>query len=284
MYPLLTKKPKYPLLKKKYPLLKKRYPVLVKKSLREKLEKPVTNKDIAKWAGVSEKVFRVLQAWESRGFLVSDSKTKTYKETLLRVNRLIKGSLFNEFSRYDKYKGTKFSVEEIIKVFDKFSVMCSDDAYEPANKEILKGFRNLSAFILTGYPEKFSKFIWCLENDLEEVVQDKYPDITKILMARYVKEILGGIGKPPKKKFFVLGAIKLMEFANKNQLQQKSSFPVTQRNLANWLFEAVQESCYKSPPTPAFFHTNYTFNVRFPAYLVQQGIVDDQQYKLPKDF
>lgn len=280
-YKIIVKKPRYkPIVKKVKP-----YALIVKKekALREKLVKPITKEELAKEFNTSPRTFDIMEAWQERGLAISRPGTKAYRETVRLVKSLLGGSIFNDCPRYVSYHRTRWTTENIIKVFDKFKAMCFDVAYEPFNKENLKNAKNLSNFLLTGFREKFSWFIRVYESELKLVVPDKHPEMTKILMRRYKQEILGGMGgEDISPAQFVKAAQRAVDYFRKYKIHQVANLPITERSMANWLFESVLSTAQKMSVTPSYFCSNYTFEVRLPAYLVQQGIVGGEFFKPTK--
>lgn len=303
-YALIVKKPKYlPIIKKtkeptaykpiirktkEYKLIAKKpkvYKPIIKKekTLRQKLAPKISRIELAKKYKVAVYVFDIVQAWEERGFKVPAIGTKGYIKTLKAVHLLLRGKLFNDCLQYESYWRTKFLPEEIIKAFDKFVVMCFDRAFEPVNKEKLKNARYLEDFLLSGYRKKFSRFLWLVENDLKLVLEDKHPEMTKLLMRRYQQEILGTVGGDGiSSEWFIKGAQRAVDYFRKYRIRHLTSFPVTEKSIANWLFESLLSSAQKESVTPNYFCSNYTFEVRLPSYLVQQGIVGGEFYKPSK--
>lgn len=280
-YKLIVKKPRYkPIVKKVKP-----YALIVKKekTLREKLATPVTREEIAKAYDVNPRIFDIMEAWQERGFVVSRAGTKAYQETIKLIKGLLGGTIFNDCPNLASYHKTRWSTEKIIKVFDKFKVMCFSVAYEPRNKENLKKAKNLSYFLLTGYQEKFSWFVRIHEKELKLVAPDKHPEMTKVLMRRYTQEILGGKGGDDiDPELFIKATQRIVDYVRKYKIHQVANLPITERSMANWLFESVLSTAQKMSVTPSYFCSNYTFEVRLPAYLVQQGIVGGEFFKPTK--
>jgi hypothetical protein len=225
----------------------------------------------------------VFDFWLEQNLLLPKEETKSYNDCIKNVKGLLSGRLFGE----------KYSIEQIKESILNFSFAAIDNDFEPSNivyKKILSK-KKIGEFIYNSFSknEEKSLFQYYLKNKpkpikSKEVIEDKYPIMTKQLKKLYENEVLGKTKVNYTQKdenCFIASAIKLKEFYNNNSSKFNQYMIAHDINLSNWLFEAIKADCYGdvSKISPGWFSSNTTFNRRLPAYLFRQNIIEESDDK-----
>lgn len=191
-----TSSPKKSLLRKKMivkrNILKHGYKetVVQNKADKEEKEKEKLQRDVTFDMQV------VIDYWSGKGLMLHKEGTKTYALAMDRLQSLLKGKLFNSFKDKSNHN-RKFSMEEIKRAINNFSLAAFNEDYEPKNKKFLQGIKFVDFFYSSfPYPKEEDKSMFLKQllgkprlvkdNQLYSA-KDTNPEATKILTTWYKK-------------------------------------------------------------------------------------------------
>ena len=148
---------------------------------REPIEKTIGKKKYV------SKADKLIAHWNTLGLRKHlDPKTKVYKSSKARINKLLKGTYFKHTS--EKSQNRKFTYIEIRKAMERFALSVISDIHAPLDKKTIKGF-SLCDFIFYPYAaNNKSKFLQYLKEEPKEIEiyrslrQDDYPKTTQRLI------------------------------------------------------------------------------------------------------
>jgi len=228
-------------------------------------------------------VDRVLCYWQSKDTLskirmpVKDKQSgylapsKTFKETVLAIKRLIAGNAFNktEFVRQNR----KFTVEEILLAIERFYIAATSDRHFPLRKDSLKRI-NLKNFIYNPYykEDKYrSLFLFYIENEprlrmqaVEEMPTDRFPALTKALMRRSQLMFRFDPNNLSERKKLIQCSNQLYDFWTINERTSRWTSPMYADGLAREFLDSLlvwQEDKVERKVTPNTILQNFAFRI-----------------------
>lgn len=243
---------------------------------------------------MSDNVREIIERWNSSsGLRKLKYGTSLHKNTVVTLNKLMKGTYFTEevFAKdedINKFIGKKFSPEKIMKAIDNFSLSIDDAHYSP--KESTRRWykkHSLNDFIFDSRQRTskhgISLFLQFYAKKLRPStipsvpLPDNYPTQTLALKNRYVKEVLGGVNGNMSEKdinSFKIGSEKLNNFYKANS---RKIFNVVGgiNDMPKLLFKAIAKECENRnyPIRPYKFSSDYAFEHTLPSYLRDQGVI-----------
>ena len=138
--------------------------------------KPVKTKPF-----LSKEVEDIVNEWED-GLKIHDHTTKTFKQAILYISKLLKGTMFNNIAQFKDYKNRKFTKEEIIISIANFKLAALSPDYKPQGnlKEVFRK-SNFPNFFYNLFSEKYkSLFIENLNNPPQSIIEN-----TKLISDAY---------------------------------------------------------------------------------------------------
>lgn len=230
------------------------------------------------------KVLEVFEHWEEMNLYVPAINTKSYRNSVQQIKRLLSGKLFDR----------KYSENEIITSITNFSIAAFDKDIAPSNPSYKKKLQKMSigdfienSFASNGNQSLFLKY---LTEELKvskcAAVENLYPEITEQLKRFYETKALGGV-KPKytddEENQFRMAIKRLVEFFEKNATNISYVFDNSVERRAEFLCNALEADLNGdfTKLSPGYFCSNMTFNRRLPAYLYAQGIIlgNDIEYE-----
>jgi hypothetical protein len=274
-----------------------RKPVIQSKLLRSKSSiiknTPVTPSEIRTKEKQTElnlslELIEIVNEWED-GLKIHAHTTKTFKQAVFCITKLLNGKMFNSLSQLKEYHNRKFTVQEIITAISNFKLAALSPDYHPIGN-LKERFRKtlFSDFFYNPHALKYqSLFIEFFNNPPKSVIEntklipDVYPQLSKKLRKLYVENVLGDPNAkllPQSENAFRRASAKLNDFKEKN----KKRIVITEfnGNLATYLWEALENKVRNtSEITPYWFCSDTTFQETFPAYLYSQGVLQSLNEK-----
>ena len=206
-----------------------------------------------------------------------DTSTKTFRKIIQRTKKLLSGTFYNDAALYKRYWNHPFTFLEFKRAVDRLKIANTDPLVLPRNKKVVR--LGLLEFLINPFGktiESGSYFVHFLENEPERIVPVD-DSLTKELIRKYTLNVLGGIHariSVPDHQKFTSGSAKLRDFFNKNKANISPNFVVTNKRMANWLWDAIYKDVGDSMAiSPGFFASEKTFTFRLPAYLKKQAIL-----------
>lgn len=218
----------------------------------------------------------VNDAWIAYNLKVPGAAPRTWASIRRLVGRLRKGTMFNGTEYEEDFGGYEFTVEEIKSAIDNFAKALDPDYY-PENKKFLMSL-NLRSFIFREFAPvgRRSIFLQYFSQAPQLIPKNEFPILAKRLMFLYKSEILGNrhatITKKQEETFFAASS-KIVKYLQDNKSRINIAFrKASDRDKADWAFEAAQESWNGKPFKPYLFTSEYFFTSDFPVYLYHQNI------------
>lgn len=242
----------------------------------------------------SEKTLRFLDYWEKVGLKESsyDKAIKSWDRSLLFIDKLLKGTMFNQ-TEYEKYYNYKFSTKEIKTAIDRFALVALHPDYEPRNLEFKQKLSKyyLFNFIFNergnenkGYGR--SCFIKFLENEpklvkeKDIIVEDKYPIVTKAIKKKYAQTIMGMDDftfTNQDENDFRKAAIFAQEFLQKNKSRLIGSYQeLKPYKVAECLLSALMKTSPAIVKVKPYWLYNSVMQKQLPAYLYSTAIMKEE--------
>lgn len=229
----------------------------------------------------------IINYWRSKGFTL---KEKHEASTLIILEKLMKSSLLSDEIGFEKYKGVKFTKEQIIISIDKFHQAAFDNNYQPSSLTTKKKYQKipLHTWIFNKFSKSKKSLFLCfhekpvhlITNRIYRAAADDFPELTKAIKNEYVRTILKGIypivpWDEITENKFRQSAKNLNEFvqAQNGSLQSYArdallSPESAARILANSILDSLNDKEEDwSKITPGWFSSSLTFNERLPKYL-----------------
>jgi len=234
---------------------------------------------------VPASVQQVISAWETRGFIRHNPSTKTFREAVARIKKLLRGTFFDSYAQYRVWHGRKFSIEEIIRSVDNLHLAAHNADYEPGGnykqhlaKMSLSGFF-FNDFSTNGEKSLFIKYLErpALLASTQKTIEDPNPSVTTYLKNWYSREVRGGFTaafSAGDETAFRHATGRLIKFLSENRAHLNLMWQGTPLiQLAELLCEALKKSVDGRVErlTPGWFCSDTTFSSRLPSYLNSQG-------------
>lgn len=258
-----------------------------------KVDKPLKAKKPIKPYQPTEQALDLIEYWEGKGLKSISHKPETqiYERSLIAFDKLLSGKAFNN-TEYKSYEGKKFTLAEIRKAISRFALMALNSDYEPRNVKFKSDLSKISPadFIFNAYVSSNgygrSKFIHCHENEAKIIrekdvyVEDKYPNVTKAIMNKYKKDILGGseiqFTNDDLNAFRKAANFAYELFAkNKNRLLGTYA-QLKPYQIAESMFEALERGGADFAKVKPHWLCNSAMQKQLPAYLYQAAILQDR--------
>jgi hypothetical protein len=258
-----------------------------------KVDKPLKAKKPIKPYQPTEQALDLIEFWEGKGLksISHNPETKTYEQSLIAFDKLLSGKAFNS-TEYKSYEGKKFTLAEARKAISRFALMALNPDYEPRNVKFKSDLSKISPadFIFNAYVSSNgygrSKFIHCHENEAKIIrekdvyVEDKYPNVTKAVMNKYKKDILGGSEiqfTNDDLNAFRKAANFAYELFAKNQNRLLGTYAqLKPYQIAESMFEALERGGADFAKVKPHWLCNGAMQKQLPAYLYQAAILQDR--------
>jgi hypothetical protein len=258
-----------------------------------KVDKPLKAKKPIKPYQPTEQALDLIEFWEGKGLksISHNPETKTYWQSLIAFDKLLSGKAFNS-TEYKSYEGKKFTLAEARKAISRFALMALNPDYEPRNVKFKSDLSKISPadFIFNAYVSSNgygrSKFIHCHENEAKIIrekdvyVEDKYPNVTKAVMNKYKKDILGGSEiqfTNDDLNAFRKAANFAYELFAKNQNRLLGTYAqLKPYQIAESMFEALERGGADFAKVKPHWLCNGAMQKQLPAYLYQAAILQDR--------
>lgn len=216
--------------------------------------------------------------WNGLGLVKHGTNTRQFVDIVETVKKLKVGTYFNKIKDHEKYKGVKFTQEQITASMKRFAIAAIDPDYLPINKRYLRGMPFTSFFhspFSMGSTAK-SCFIEYLENepklcgDIVNPKEDESPHITRKMMRLYCEEILGGRNTLTQwqKNKFITASEMLKRFVITNG--KEFAYPIGVGDVAEMLHRALAEE-FVGKISPGNYCSEYSYNVTLPKYMERQA-------------
>ena len=225
---------------------------------------------------VSEDEQDIINVWNSCGATKHGEGTKTYKEMVLSIRALIKGTFFNNIS--ENWANIRFQKQDILGTIQNLSVAINSLDHEPFNKSYLKKL-SFQTFLYNSYGDKHSKFLDYQNHpkELSETVrekEDKYPKVTKEFIRIWYKEELGMENIPDikgvSKNKFISSSYKMREFYDKHKYDFAWGMDVFE--LCGLTYRALKESFGEGQITIGNLCSDYTYQNILPQYMERMAM------------
>lgn len=251
---------------------------------------------------VPNSIMKIIIHWNTRPLRKLKLDTKlfyTVVESLkqLRLGHFFQYYMFEDKRLAEKYIGRKIMPEEIMKAIDNFALVTDNVFYAASKKQMdwykrqsLKHFvyrenytNNSKVSLLIKYMEYQPK-----QNNMTNIsLPDKYPELSSRLKKLYIKNVISNANVELTERemnHFKIGAEMLHSFFTINK-HRITSLLRGEQELPDLLFKALEESSggRMQRIKPWKFSSSNTFNHEFPAYLVDQGILNSDKIKIMKN-
>ena len=247
-----------------------------------KSERPVSKEEQFSLERVPEQLRCFVELWE-RSCRKSRRDSKTFKQSLKDLQKLLSGRFFKDLPCYEKYNSYTLTFQDFKKSFEQFLLAKDNKAYYPNNKNYLQKM-SLSEFFYNPRSQfEKSTFIKFLEHPAKLIQPKIECDEAHLeqLKIWYRKSVFCGCDIEIKDDTpFRLAAVKLVEFfKTHNQTYMMRSMTASDR--ARLLVSSLVNRMRRiADIKPWMLHSDLTFTNTFPAFLVEQGVL--QNYK--KDY
>lgn len=237
---------------------------------------------------VSTDVKEIIDYWNVMGLRKTLAGSKTYKDNVLWINKILKGKAYEGTDLEKDWSGVKFTKDEVKLAIKRFSLSVLDLDYEPIDKSKIKNFSIkdflFNPFSKNGLQSLFIKYKQnapsklCQKTTLKEIPDKQRPvlePIINVFKKFYLETVRAGIKvnlTSMDENNFIDGARKLNNFIYDNH---KKIYNVkTDKELAEHLCEAIWKNADEDATkiTTGRFKSDYTFNVLLPGHLVNIGV------------
>jgi hypothetical protein len=229
---------------------------------------------------VSPVIRDLLEHWLELKLYLPKENTKTFMEGVTKLKKLLSGTLF----------GQQFNVEQIKVSMDRFALAALDPDFEPSKPAYKKILAKMSpsAFIENLYSVgeksfflKYTKEEPQASRDIEHLLADKYPTMTKNLINLYREKVLSNSKikfNAKEENCFIRTSQMIHKFFKDNSSQINHYSMPSDSEKVQYLWEALladvgEGSANIRKITPGWFCSDATFHHRYPAYLTQQGVL-----------
>lgn len=254
--------------------------------LKEDSAPPKQNRSIASLAR------EIALFWISAG-LRSFKDEKAKKRAISKLERVLRGTLFNDQPGYEKFYGKKFTVEEVIQAIKNFKIAATDPKYRPGLLATKKKMMQigLCEWLLNEFCKKngvaTSSFITNLEPPkpvsspkYEPATEDLYPEITSTLKRVFCQSICQSDNPlvpwdVKDENNFRKTSNFLYDFYEKNKSRVSRVYQgMGPEKMAKLLIQCISSStdAERFRITTGWLCSSKTLNTRFPQYLVDENI------------
>lgn len=254
---------------------------------KERLRQKQRNAAPREGVEVSEHLRPFINLWRQYGGQKHlNETTKAFSHGVRALRKLTGGIMFIDVSLPDNMKKWRkrhrFTLKEFETSLKNFHIAKTSLEHFPANKSNLKSMALHDFVYQTFVKDRYSPFLFYLENEPKPVVSSKDPKLTKLLISHYQENMLG-ISKYnpplPEKRKFAVASDRLSEFFKENERNIAPGFPLDRPRMVRWLFEAIQRSINgfeDASITPGHLCSDLTFEQRLPTFLTDQAIFSDR--------
>jgi len=242
----------------------------------------------------------IYDAWASFDLQKHRDGTAIMGNAIKSIQDLRRGVFFNNIEGFEKYHNKSFTVEEILSAIKNFGLAATSPDYEPVGdyKAIMKRKTSLHTFFYNKFSRNGNRslFIKYLEAPKRakysaRAVEDKYPQVTRILKDCYVKNASGGVDRLSEleKNDLRRGAIKCADMYNlvKNKLpscRDLNGFAKLVCNSLEFYIEKYKQENWMAVTTN-WFSSDITYNKTVLAYLKWQNMIEeDDEWVFTTDF
>jgi len=231
---------------------------------------------------LSKNVTLIVNEWED-GLKIHNHTTKTFKQAIININKLLRGKMFNYTTEFKDYKNKAFTVDEICASIANFKLAALSQDYAPQGS-LKDSFRDtaFADFFYNSHARKNkSLFIQFFNNPPKSVIEtgrliaDVYPHLSHKLRQLYVENVLGDPDAkltPQSENAFRRAAMRLSSFMSEHK--HRIIINEVNGNLANYLWQALEQKVISvTKITPYWFNSDKTFLEVLPAYLYDQGVL-----------
>lgn len=226
----------------------------------------------------------ILDFWNSSGLRKhQDPNTKVYRDVVKVIKSLLRGKAF-ENRPMEGYKTKRWTVEEITKAIERFSIAANDPQFRPTNKERMRK-TSFTTFVWNDYfPENPSHLVYYHNNEPEpfRLMNDENPEIT-LYFEKVLREKGNGNGQMSRqdKMKLVSGAERLMRFweAKKGHFVCSDILLAPRlrsaKGFASIFVESVLQDCGEDAAKwlqPGKFCSNFSFG-SFEKYLKEDLMI-----------
>jgi hypothetical protein len=200
-----------------------------------------------------------------------DEYTKTFKNGVRLLKRLLKGVAFDKSSFKDEWEGHLFTYDDFELSLKRLHLAITSEYYYPLNKRSIKS-TTLADFILHGYGRNgdASLFLLYLKDPPRRIFPDKDPKLTKLLIVA-------------SRSKFVKASNRLSDFFDSHKQNISPGFIIDRPRMVRWLFEAVQVTLNgfeDDSIKPGHLCSDLTFNERLPKFLIRHAVFRDRHVQL----
>ncbi len=183
----------------------------------------------------------------------------------------------------------KYTPDKIKEVISNFYIAATDNRYEPSSPDMKLKYQKMpiNSFIHQEFPTPYSLFDKYLDAPkmIGSPIEDKYPSLTKKLIALYRENVLGNARirlSVKDENCFKRAAVMLKEFQKENERKFTPYMNVTDLSMAEFLFESIIKSTKdESKILPHWFCSEHNINKILPAYMYRQGILEETNQSSP---
>ena len=229
---------------------------------------------------VSPIIRDLLEHWLELKLYLPKEHTKLFMEGVSKLKKLLSGTLF----------GQQFNADQIKASMDRFALAALDPDFEPSKPAYKKILAKMSpsAFIENLYSVgeksfflKYTKEEPQASRDIEHLLADKYPTMTKNLINLYREKVLSNSKikfNAKEENCFIRTSQMIHKFFKDNSSQINHYSMPSDSEKVQYLWEALladvgEGSANIRKITPGWFCSDATFHHRYPAYLTQQGVL-----------
>lgn len=248
-------------------------------SLRERVSIPRVSRKVVATSSVNQEIPNVqwyIDCWIKHGCPKLREGSKSQRESVDALGKLIAGTFFNRLSEFQDYAHHPFTSDDWLTSVSRFSLSRNNIEYRPVKKTTIKGY-NIAAFIFNplGRLSK-SLFLHFLENEPEFFTpKDKYPKITSSLIKLYSKYCVNGYS-PSRVDMvnLIAGAKRTHNFfkINKRHIAYLDLDFRTPWQKAEIVMKTLEWLAKGNHIPPHFFNTDGLYDQDLPRYLDKIGV------------
>ena len=215
----------------------------------------------------------IIYTWNECGATKHKPDTKTYKEMVQSIRKLIQGTFFAD-------SPVKFNRDEIIERINNFALSINID-YEPVNKTWLKK-QSFITFLYNPRMTDENKSLFLRYKDPPKLVSenarskpDKYPDLTQRLKRIFFEGEIGVQSIPATLSFmdenkFISSSYMVREFYNEKRFD--FAWGMNPTDLAEVVYRSLVESFGQGNLTVGHLCSKYTYETVLPQYMEKMAM------------
>lgn len=207
--------------------------------------------------------------WVAQDLRVPNPNTKIFKQDILAVQKVLRGTFFRTF---DPTKNRKFTYGEIRQAIARFAQAATNPDYEPANKNHLRKL-TLSGFFWSAYAKRYKSYFLLFTEEKPklmrgqaEPLEDLNPTLTEALVRKHYRTPPDDLTQHTRNQF-ITGAAKLRHFYDKIYLRNVSLSPEPIGQIIDYMCECLAKTFGHANVKPANYASDWTFKQALPEYL-----------------